>query len=108
MPCPLAALCSRVSEMPRADRPFPAADLAEVIVGELHRELGQALIEAERRVLEGLQIDTEFETGKPNPQRALEIAILKKREREIGAYLVDEQVALDEDDTDDTKKDPIS
>lgn len=81
-----AALCSRVAEMPRADRPFSAAELADVIHGDLHRELSQALVEVERRVLEGLQIDTEFETGKPNAQRTLEIAILKKREREIGAY----------------------
>ena len=93
-----AALCSRVSEMPRADRPFPAAELAEVIFGELHRELGQAMIESERRVLEGLQIDTEFETGKPNPQRSLEIAILKKRKREIGAYGFEEEDVSDEDD----------
>lgn len=86
-----AALCSRVAEMPRADRPFSAAELADVIHGELHSELSQALVEVERRVLEGIQIDTEFETGKPNAQRALEIAILKKREREIGAYGFDEE-----------------
>lgn len=94
-----AALCSRVAEMPRADRPFPGAELADVIYGELHRELSQALVETERRVLEGLQADTEFETGKLNAHRSLEIAILKKREREIGAY------GFEEEDQDEAERD---
>ena len=81
-----AALCSRVHGMKRDDRPFNASELADVLFGEQHRELSQALVEAERRVLEALQADLEFETGKGNPQRALEIALLKKREQEIGAY----------------------
>jgi hypothetical protein len=81
-----AALCGRVADLPRADRPFSAAELADVMFGELHRELSQAMVEAERRVLEGLNEDTEFETGKPNAHRSLQIAMLKKREREIGAY----------------------
>lgn len=85
-----AALCSRVSDVPRADRPFSAADLAEVLFGELHRELAQAMVEAERRVLEALQEDQEAETGRGSSQRALEIAMLKRREQEIGAYLTEE------------------
>jgi hypothetical protein len=75
-----------VADLPRADRPFSAAELADVLVGELHRELSQALAEAERRVLEGLNADAVFETGKPNPHRTLQIAMLKKREQEIAAY----------------------
>lgn len=89
-----AALCSRIADIPRADRPFSAAELANVLLGDLHRELAQAMVEAERRVLEALQQEQEAETGKGNPQRALEIAMLKKREQEIGAYVVEE----DEDD----------
>ena len=81
-----AALCGRVGSLKRDDRPFNAGELAGVLFGEQHRELSQALIEAERRVLEALQADLEFETGKGNPQRALQIAMLKKRETEIGAY----------------------
>lgn len=81
-----AALCSRVAELPRADRPFSAAGLADVLFGELHRELSQAMVEAERRVLEALNEDLEFETGRANAHRSLQIAMLKKREREIGAY----------------------
>lgn len=81
-----AALCGRVADLPRAERPFSAGDLADVIFGELHRELSQAMVEAERRVLEGLNEDTEFETGAPNPQRTLQVAMLKKREQQIGAY----------------------
>ena len=81
-----AALCSRVQNVKRDDRPFDASALADKLFGELHRELSQAMVEAERRVLETLQADTEFETGKPNPQRTLQIAMLKKREAEIGAY----------------------
>jgi hypothetical protein len=86
-----AALCSRVADIPRAERPFSAGDLADVMFGELHRELNQALVEAERRVLEALQEEQVATTGKGNPQRALEIALLKKREREIGAYLPDDE-----------------
>lgn len=81
-----AALCGRVHGIKRDDRPFNAGELADVMFGEQHRELSQALVEAERRVLEALQADAEFETGKGNPQRALQIAMLKKREQEIGAY----------------------
>lgn len=93
-----AALCSRVADLPRADRPFSAAELADVMFGELHRELSQAMVEAERRLLEGLNEDVEFETGRPNQQRTLQIALLKKREREIGAYGFDEDD--DEEGTD--------
>ena len=81
-----AALCSRVSGMKVADRPFSPSDLADVICGERHREISQALVECERRALEALQADTEFETGEANKQRAVEIAMLRRRETEIGAY----------------------
>lgn len=85
-----AALCGRAYGIKRADRPFDASELANVLFGEQHRELSQALIEAERRILEALQADQEFETGNVNPQRALQIAMLKKREKEVGAYGQDE------------------
>lgn len=86
-----AALCSRVADMPRGERPFSAGELADVICGELHRELSQALVEAERHVLEALEDEQVASTGKGNPQRVLEIAMLKKRELEIGAYVADEE-----------------
>lgn len=86
-----AALCSRIADLPRIDRPFSAAELADVLIGDLYREMSQALVEAERRVLEALNEDAEFETGKSNPQRTLQIAMLRKREREIGAYTDDEE-----------------
>ena len=85
-----AALCSRVSAMKANDRPFSPNELAEVICGDLHKELSQALVECERCVLEALQADVTFETGKPNPQRSMQIAMLKKREAEIGAYVRNE------------------
>ena len=94
-----AALCGRVGSMKRDDRPFNAGELADVMFGEQHRELSQALVEAERRVLEALQADQEFETGKGSPHRALQIAMLKKREAEIGAY--GDPAPDDEEDADD-------
>lgn len=94
-----AALCGRVHGMKRDDRPFNAGDLSDILFGELHRELSQALVEAERRVLEALNSDQEFETGKPNPQRSLEVAMLKKREQQIGAY------GYETDDEDDSPED---
>lgn len=98
-----AALCGRVHGLRRDDRPFNAGELADVLFGEQHRELSQALVEAERRVLEALQADQEFETGRRNPQRSVQIAMLKKREAEIGAYgapdpEADDEAGGDEDD----------
>lgn len=93
-----AALCGRIHGMKRDDRPFNAGELADVMFGEQQRELSQALVEAKRRVLEALQADQEFETGKGNNQRAIEIALLKKREQEIGAYGVSPEDDEDEQD----------
>lgn len=95
-----AALCSRIADLPRAERPFSAGDLADVMFGELHRELSQALLEAERRVLEALEEEQVATTGRGNAQRALEIAMLKKREGQIGAYQPDD----DQTDTDASKE----
>jgi hypothetical protein len=100
-----AALCARVADLPRGDRPFSAAELADVMFGELHRELSQAMVEAERRVLEALQDEQEAATGKGNPQRALEIAMLKKREAEIGAYGFDEDDGDEDEDEDEATDD---
>ena len=98
-----AALCSRVSNLTRIDRPFSSLELADVLCGELHRELQQAILGSERRVLEALNEDTEFETGKRNPQRTLQIAMLKKREEEVGAYSNDD----DEDAEADNDSGPV-
>ncbi|KQM12983.1 hypothetical protein ASE49_13360 [Novosphingobium sp. Leaf2] len=92
-----AALCGRVADLPRAERPFSAGELADVMCGELHRELSQAMVEAERRVLEALEDEQIATTGKGNAQRSLEIAMLKKHEREIGAYAPDHGVEDDEE-----------
>lgn len=81
-----AALCSRVADLPRAERPFLAGELADTLFGELHRELAQALTESERHLLETLNEEANFETGRKNEQRTIEIAMLKKRERQINAY----------------------
>lgn len=96
-----AALCGRVHGMKRNDRPFNAGELSDILFGELHRELSQALVEAERRVLEALNSDQEFETGKTNPQRSLDIAMLKKREQEIGAYGYGADDAEEEEEAED-------
>lgn len=86
-----AALCGRVSAMKPSERPFSPNELADVICGELHRELSQTLVECERRVLEALQDDAKFETGRSDPKRSLDIAMLKRREAEIGAYVADDE-----------------
>lgn len=101
-----AALCGRVHGMKRDDRPFNAGDLSDILFGELHRELSQALVEAERRVLEALNSDQEFETGKTNPQRSLDIAMLKKREQEIGAYGYGVEDTEDDDDQSEADETP--
>lgn len=101
-----AALCGRVHGMKRNDRPFDASELADVMFGEQHRELSQALVEAERRVLEALNSDQEFETGKPNPHRSVQVAMLKKREQKIGAYGPKIDEADDEQEEADETEDP--
>ena len=106
-----AALCGRVHGMKRADRPFDAGELADVMFGEQHRELSQVLVESERRILEALQADQEFETGKGNPQRAIQIAILKRREADIGAYSLpdsDDDKGVDESTPTTTTEDRIA
>lgn len=101
-----AALCGRVADLPRSERPFSASELADTMCGELFRELSQALVEAERHVLEALESEQVAATGRGNAQRKLEIAMLKKRETEIGAYPLDadpgeeeSEAEADEDDT---------
>jgi len=91
-----AALCGRVADLPRAHRLFSAAELADVLFGDLHRELSQALVEAERRVLEALEDEQQASTGRGSAQRVLEIAMLKKRESEIGAYAADDDAEEEE------------
>lgn len=86
-----AALCGRVGRMNPSDRPFSPNELADVICGDIQRELSQTLVECERRVLEALQDDAAFERGERNAQRTLQIAMLKKREAEIGAYQPEEE-----------------
>jgi len=75
-----AALCSRVVDLPRAERPFSTAELADALVGEKHRTVSQALMEIDRLAVEAVHNDTGFETGNHNAQRALSIALMKRAE----------------------------
>src|SRR3546814_4314735 len=59
-----AALCSRLSEIDPAKRPFAAVELADALVGEEFREIGQAIKEMDRLALEALADETAIETGK--------------------------------------------
>src|SRR3546814_20869609 len=45
-----AALCSRLSEIDPAKRPFAAVELADALVGEEFREIGQAIKEMDRQI----------------------------------------------------------
>ena len=47
-------------------------------------------------MLEALEDEQQAATGKGNPQRAMEIALLKKREGEIGAYSADDDDMTEE------------
>lgn len=86
-----AALNARVSQMAPKDRPFSPADLAESIIGNEWREVQVAAMEAERLMLEAVTQDGSFETGKPNPNRSVRIAMMKQAEDALGTTPTEEQ-----------------
>jgi pimeloyl-ACP methyl ester carboxylesterase len=77
-----AAVCSRLSQLDRAQRPFVAQDLADALVGAEYREVNKAIMEAERLTLEALTEDGAFETGQA-AKRALKLALMKRDEAEF-------------------------
>lgn len=93
-----AALIGRVSEIRAQDRPFAARDLADHLVGDELREVRQALARAQLASLEALDADTRFETGKSNPHRRMELAVLRKRMAEEFANEPDEKADEDENE----------
>lgn len=77
-----AAVCSRLSQLDRAQRPFAAQDLADALMGPEYREVNKAIMEADRLTLEALSKDGAFETGQP-AKRALKLALMKRDEAEF-------------------------
>lgn len=98
-----AALCSRLSQIERGQRPFSAQDLAEAMVGHEYREVNRAILEAERLTLEALTEDAAFETGKPQG-RAVKLALMRKEEARFDVADDDEDEAEDDasEDAEDT------
>lgn len=92
-----AALCARAGDLPRDKRPFSTAELADALVGRKFRTVAQALAEIERLALEALHDDTTFETGRARPQRALELAMMRRDE--ANADPNDDNEDEDEDET---------
>ncbi len=90
-----AAVCSRLSQLDRAQRPFAAQDLAGALMGVEYREVNRAIMEADRLTLEALSEDGAFETGQ-TPKRALKLALMKREEAEFDEPVEDD----DKDDTD--------
>ncbi|MEP0144516.1 MAG: hypothetical protein ABJE77_06060 [Tateyamaria sp.] len=80
-----AALCSKVYQLEPTKRPFDAAELANVIVGDELKEIQSAFSEIERLALEAVYDDTAFETGKRNPGRDLHVAVMKQEEDNAAA-----------------------
>jgi len=75
-----AALVSRVNQMPAKERPFRPQDLANVMVGEEFREIDLAMIETERLLVEALDADRSFDTGKPSNRTTVKSALMKRNE----------------------------
>jgi hypothetical protein len=63
-------------------RPFDANELANAILGDEFREIQSAIAEIDRIAIEAVNDDTAFETGKRNPGRDLQLAMLEKREHD--------------------------
>lgn len=82
-----AALLTRNSGLPINDRAFSSQELADALVGEEWRKVTQAIAEVDRLAVEAVHADSAFETGKPNPTRAVSIALMQRDERAIGADL---------------------
>ena len=78
-----AALNARVSQMAPKDRPFSPHDLADALMGQEWREVQVAAMEAERLMLEAVTQDGAFETGKPNPNRSVRLAMMQRAEAEM-------------------------
>lgn len=86
-----AALNARVSQMPVKDRPFSPADLADALMGKEWREVQVATMEAERLMLDAVTADGAFESGKPNPNRSVRLAMMAKAEAEMAGTQPTEQ-----------------
>jgi hypothetical protein len=84
-----AALCTRISGLPPAERPFSSKELAEALVGAEHRRVTQSIVELERLALETVSADTAVEAGKENPGRNMQVALMRRAEAAIGADLSD-------------------
>lgn len=76
-----AALVTRATRFPAADRPFSCKNLADHLVGEELREVRLALVSAQLAAVEAVDADTRFETGRTNAHRRMELAMMRKRIR---------------------------
>jgi hypothetical protein len=98
-----AALCSRVSELPRGQRPFSAHDLADALMGDDFREVNKSILEADRLTLEALSEDGTFETGRAS-NRGVKLALMKREEEAFDA--IEDDPEDDSQDADDETTKP--
>ncbi len=82
-----AALISRVNRLDPGDRPFSPHALADAFVGAEHRDITAAIMEVERIAEEAAHADATFESGRANPTRTIQAAILRRGQAAIGADL---------------------
>lgn len=82
-----AALVSRVNRMEASDRPFSPHALADALVGADHRDITAAIMEVERIAEEAGHADATFESGRANPTRTIQAAILRREQASVGADL---------------------
>jgi hypothetical protein len=82
-----AALVSRVNRMEASDRPFSPHALADALVGAEHRDITAAILEVERLAEEAAHADSAFESGRANPTRTIQAAILRREQVAVGADL---------------------
>lgn len=75
-----AALCAVCERMPRRDRPFSPADLADRLVGEETRAV-QAAVETIRVAAQrAIVANREFERGRVNPLDRVKVALKSQKE----------------------------
>lgn len=78
-----AAVCCKLNLLPARERPVSPKEIAEALMGELHRELMLGLMEVERLAYEVAVIDRMFESNHSSmpAQDVVKLGLMQKRER---------------------------
>ncbi len=75
-----AALVSAIDRMPRKDRPFSAAELADHLCGDETRKVRAAIDVVKVSAQKALNLNREFSSGRSNPLDKISLALRQQKE----------------------------